>query len=355
MVLTWDTVKCFPVPSCAGKTAMHSQAEEKFPAGSLRQFCAASSALPSPHSKNLSLVILNNPLQALKVWYRTYVKSSAIPPQFQKRFRHTLYYFLHLYSMYLIKGYTTSVHCILHKTRSCLDVNSVSTRFFWFCYSHAASPSLNVDTMQSTCSWARARHQQLSNANAAEFLGICTSYLFWWLLVRTCPDYILDLCWRDVPMSQCMIFSIYLWTSFHTFSNCLAQSFLTRSVLMVYWVMGRGYHLGQIVPRLSHHNTCTRLCKHLQRLGHEGFFCRKMLAWDFNARCCLYLMVHDVYLALWSVPGVLLPCWVLSIGYTVYWLTSCSGTNKEVTACHRLIDIQGIFMKSNRMPATICD
>ena len=53
-----------------------------------------------------------------------------------------------------------------------------------------------------------------------------------------------------------------------------------------------------------------------------------------------------VYHVLWFLPGVLLPCWALSIGYTVYWMTSSSGTNKEVTACDRLIDIQGNYILS---------
>lgn len=79
---------------------------------------------------------------------------------FQIRFRYTVYICIRYIYIYTVHLYTTL-------NLPCLDVNSVSTRFFWFCYAHAGSPSLDVGTMQSSCIWARARHQQLSNANAA--------------------------------------------------------------------------------------------------------------------------------------------------------------------------------------------
>ena len=167
------------MPSCAwpaGKTAMHSQAEEKFPARSLlrqfgmtRQFCAFSSVLPKlpllfasflrrPIRRISAYISFKKP--SLEVWYRTYVKSSAaiIVVVSDK---------IPIYCVHLYKVYIYTVHLYTTLNLPCLDVNSVSTRFFWFCYSHAGSPSLDVGTMQSSCIWARARHQQLSNANAA--------------------------------------------------------------------------------------------------------------------------------------------------------------------------------------------
>lgn len=90
----------------------------------------------------------------------------------------------------------------------------------------------------------------------------------------------------DVPMSPCVMFFVYLWTSFHTFSNCPAQSFRTWSFVLGYglWISSRSNRAKAFSSQYLHPIVQTSA-------KVRGSFVGR--CWHFHARCCSHLMVHD--------------------------------------------------------------
>lgn len=145
----------------------------------------------------------------------------------------------------------------------------------------------------------------------------------------------------DVPMSPCVLF----------FSYCPAQSFRTWSfVLLGYglWISSRSNRTKAFSSQYLHPIVQTSA-------KVRGSFVGR--CWHFHARCCSHLMVHDESITFSDFYQVC--CFHVErsvlVTQCIEWHLPQAQTKRSQLAIAWWIFRVIIFMKSSRMPATICD